>query len=143
MTPTAPGFLAALLAGEDVVPADLRRKLQGWAGTDYPSVDDFGIVYRLAALGHDADTTLGVMLAFPGYGYFANLARKNNAAAVRWLYDAHAKADAYAKAHGSDVAAKYGPPYRPRRSLQPGRGRTGATDCAVFLAHRRLPIDAA
>ena len=144
-TPTPPAELSAiaqaLADGENVLPADMRKRLRGIGGTDYPSVDDFTTVYRLAALGYDADTVMALLLAHPGYGYFSDLAAKDGAAALHWLADAHAKATAYIAKNGSDVSQRLA-----RLIAQAERetwpGRTGATDKAVYLAHLRIALDA-
>ena len=144
-TPTPPAELSAIAQaiadGENVLPADMRKRLRGIGGTDYPSVDDFTTVYRLAALGYDADTTMALLLAHPGYGFFSDLAAKNSAAALHWLADAHAKATAYIAKNGTDVSQRLA-----RLIAQAERetwpGRTGATDKAVYLAHLRIAADA-
>lgn len=131
----------ALADGENLLPEDVRGRLHGRGGSDYPSIDDFTTVYRLAALRIDADTTLALMLTYPGYGHFADLAAKNSADAVTWLHDAYAKASAYAAQHGGDVSKRLARLIE-QAEAQPWKGRTGATDKAVYLAHLRIAADA-
>ncbi len=131
----------ALADGENLLPEDVRRRLHGRGGSDYPSIDDFKTVYRLAALGIDADTTLALMLAHQGYGHFSDLAAKNSADAVTWLHDAYAKASAYAAQHGGDVSQRLARLIE-QAEAQPWKGRTGTIDKAVFLAHLRIAADA-
>ena len=131
----------AIADGENVLPADVRKRLRGMGGTDYPSVDDFTTVYRLAALGFDADSCLAVMLFHPGFGHFSDLAAKNSAAAVHWLADAHAKASAYIAKNGADVSQRLARLIAQTES-EAWPGRTGATDKAVYLAHLRIALDA-
>lgn len=130
-TSPANSDIAALLAAAAALPADVRKRLQGQGGTDYPSIDDYKTVYRLAALGYDPDQTAAMLLTHPGYGHFSAMAP---AAAMAWLTDAHAKALAHMAAHGGDVGAHLAHLIA-RIEAEPWPGRTGATDKSVYLAH--------
>lgn len=112
--------------------------LQGDAATleNYPSRSEAEAAFcaSLARAGFDAEDALRLMLKYDGPGKFKELHDANPGNARRYFFLTWKKARKFVETHDSE-ASRLAKKLRVWATSRPWPGRTGSSDCAIYLAH--------
>ncbi|MBI4672783.1 MAG: bifunctional DNA primase/polymerase [Chloroflexi bacterium] len=124
------------------VPTPSRRALallrgEGMERYHSRSEGEQAIITSLVNSGFEFDAILTLFLQHPRAGKFAELSAKNPKNALRWLRHSFENAQKWTRTHEGNARQLA----RAAREWAPSHqwtGRTGAIDCAVFLAHAEI-----
>lgn len=123
--PSVPRRAMALLNGRNV--ENFRSRSEA----------EQSLIASLVNAGHPFESVLDLFLRYPCAGKFAELYRRSESNAIRWLRHSYDEAVAWTSKTDSKtrqvIAAM-----REWAESRPWPGRTGATDRAVFIAHCQI-----